>query len=111
MPLIQSGKLRGLAVNSSRRVPGIDLPTMVEAAHIPEFDTATVWGVFLPAGAPQHIVARLESWFDEIGKMESTKQFLANKYADSFQGGARELAEFLPKKNQERGGTAQAREN
>ena len=97
MPLIQSGKLRGLAVNSSRRVPGIDLPTMVEAAHIPEFDTATVWGVFLPAGAPQHIVVRLEFWFDEIGKMESTKQFLAKKYAAPFQGGAKELAEFLPK--------------
>jgi tripartite-type tricarboxylate transporter receptor subunit TctC len=97
VPLVKSGKLRGLAVNSGQRVPGIDPPTMAEAANIPEFDTAAVWGVFLPAGAPQHIVARLESWFEEIGKTNATQQFLANKHAASFPGGAKELAEFLPK--------------
>ena len=52
-----------LAVTSGQRVPGVDLPTMAEAANIPEFDIAPVWGVLLPAGAPQPIVARLESWF------------------------------------------------
>ena len=56
-----SGKLRGLAVTTGQRVPGVDLPTMAEAASIPEFDIAPTWGVFLPAGAPAPIVAQLES--------------------------------------------------
>ena len=67
-PLLQSGKVRGLAVTSGQRVPGVDLPTMAEAAGIPEFDIAPLWGVLLPAGAPAAIVARLESWFAEISQ-------------------------------------------
>ena len=50
-PLLQSGKVRGLAVTSGQRVPGVDLPTMAEAADIPEFDIAPVWGVLLPGGS------------------------------------------------------------
>lgn len=96
-PLIQSGKLRALAITPSRRVPGVDLPTMAEAAGIPEFDIAPTWGVLLPAGAPEPVVARLESWFAEIGKMESTRQFLANTNAAPYFGGAKQLAEFIPR--------------
>jgi tripartite-type tricarboxylate transporter receptor subunit TctC len=53
--------------------------------------------VFLPAGAPPHVVARLESWFAEIVMMDSTKAFLANTHGASYPGGAKALAEFLPK--------------
>jgi tripartite-type tricarboxylate transporter receptor subunit TctC len=96
-PLMQSGKVRALAVTSGQRVPGVELPTMAEAANIPEFDIAPTWGVLLPAGAPAPIVARLESWFAEIGKMETTRQFLANTHAAPFFGGAKQLADFIPK--------------
>ena len=96
-PLHSAGKLRGLAVTSGERVPGVNLPTMAEAANIPEFDIAPVWGVLLPAGAPQPIVDRLEAWFAAITKMEATRQFLANTNGASFPGGAKELAAFIPK--------------
>jgi tripartite-type tricarboxylate transporter receptor subunit TctC len=95
--LIQGGKLRGLAITSGKRVPGVDIPTMAEAAGIPEFDISPTWGVFLPAGVPQSIVARLESWFEQIVKMDSTKQFLARTYATSYPGDAKALAAFLPR--------------
>jgi tripartite-type tricarboxylate transporter receptor subunit TctC len=95
-PLIQGGKLHGLAITSGKRVPGVDLPTMAEAANIPEFDVSPTWGVFLPARAPQSVVARLESWFGEITKMDSTRQFLARTYARSYPGGPQALAAFLP---------------
>jgi tripartite-type tricarboxylate transporter receptor subunit TctC len=95
-PLLKAGKLRGLAVTTGQRVPGVDLPTMAEAANIPEFDIAPTWGVFLPAGAPQHIVARLESFFDQIVKMDATRQFLANTHGAPFPGDAKALAAFLP---------------
>jgi tripartite-type tricarboxylate transporter receptor subunit TctC len=96
-PLMQSGKVRGLAVSSGKRVPGVDLPTMAEAAEIPEFDIAPVWGVLLPAGAPAPIVARLEAWFAEISKMDATRKYIDQTHAAPFGGGAKALADFIPK--------------
>jgi tripartite-type tricarboxylate transporter receptor subunit TctC len=96
-PLLQGGRLRGLAVTSGERVPGVDLPTMAEAAGIPEFDVAPVWGVLLPAGAPAPVVAKLEAWFAEIVRMEDTRKFLAATHGASFPGGANDLAAFIPK--------------
>src|SRR3954465_3650162 len=96
-PLLQSGKGRGLAATSAQRVPGGDLPPGAEAAGTPEFDIAPLGGVLLPAGAPPAIVARLESWFAEISKMDATRQYLANTHAAPFPGGAKDLAAFIPK--------------
>jgi tripartite-type tricarboxylate transporter receptor subunit TctC len=94
--LLQSGKVRGLAVTSGQRVAGVDLPTMAEAADIPEFDIAPVWGVLLPAGAPAPIVGRLESWFTQISQMDVTRKYIASTHAAPFPGSAKALAEFLP---------------
>ena len=96
-PLLEGGKLRGLAMSSAQRAPGLDIPTMAEAAGIPEFDIAPVWGVLLPAGTPAPIVARLESWFAEISKMDETRKFMATTNAAPFPGGAKELAAVIPR--------------
>src|SRR6476661_3562257 len=96
-PLLQGGKVRGLAVTAGQRVPGVELPTMAEAAGIPEFDIAPVWGVLLPAGTPAPIVARLEAWFAEISKMDATRQYIASTNAAPFAGGSKQLADFIPK--------------
>ena len=96
-PLLQSGKVRGLAVSAGERVPGVDLPTMAEAADIPGFDIAPVWGVLLPAGAPPAIVAKLEGWFGEISRMDATQRYIASTHAAPFPGGAKDLADFIPK--------------
>ena len=110
-PLLQGGKVRGLAVTSGQRVPGVDLPTMAEAADIPEFDIAPVWGVLLPAGAPPPIVARLESWFAEISQMDATtaisRQHPRRAVSRRRQGPGR----FHSEGNQEVGRAGQAREN
>ncbi len=96
-PLRQSGKLTALAVTSGQRVPGVDIPTMAEAAGIPEFDIAPVWGVLLPAGAPAPVVSKLEAWFAEISRMDATQQYIASTHAAPFPGNAKALADFLPK--------------
>ena len=92
---MRAGKLRGLAITSPQRSSLIDLPTMAEAANIPEFDIAPWWGVFLPAGAPPHVVSRLEAWFNQIGTLEATKKYLAGNGAEVFPGNQKVLAEAL----------------
>jgi tripartite-type tricarboxylate transporter receptor subunit TctC len=60
-PHVKSGRLRGLAVTSAKRVPAFaDLPTVAEAG-VPGFDVSAWAGVIVPAGTPRAIVARLNA--------------------------------------------------
>jgi len=62
VPLVQSGKLRALAIAGARRVAELpDVPTMAEAG-LADMDTRLQWsGAFARAGTPPVIVARLEA--------------------------------------------------
>ena len=60
-PHVKSGRLRGLAVTSVKRVPAFaDLPTVAEAG-VPGFDVSAWAGVIVPAGTPRVTVARLNA--------------------------------------------------
>ena len=62
---IKGGKMRALAVTSTRRSPELaDVPTLAEAGF-PGLDMTTWYGVFAPAATPKEVVARLH---DEIMK-------------------------------------------
>jgi tripartite-type tricarboxylate transporter receptor subunit TctC len=66
MPLIQEGKVRGLAVLSVRRLAGLpNLPTMAEAG-VPDQESDTITGIVAPAGTPNEIVER---WQREIARI------------------------------------------
>ena len=90
--------MRALAVTSGQRVPGVDLPTMAEAAGIPEFDIAPVWGVLLPAGAPaadRRAAGSLVRRDQPDGRHPAS--IIASTHAAPFPGNAKALADFLPK--------------
>ncbi|WP_454907643.1 Bug family tripartite tricarboxylate transporter substrate binding protein [Variovorax gossypii] len=56
---VKSGKLRALAVSSTRRVPALpDTPTLGESG-LPGYNVVEWNGVFLPKGAPPDIVQKL----------------------------------------------------
>jgi tripartite-type tricarboxylate transporter receptor subunit TctC len=60
-PLIEAGELRALA-KLDRRTPTVlgDLPTLAEAANLPNLDDISVWlGLVGPAGMPTPIVDKL----------------------------------------------------
>ncbi len=92
---LRAGKLRALAITSGQRSTLLDLPTMAEAANIPGFDIAPWWAVFLPAAAPQAVVARLEAWFNQVVAMEATRKYLAGNGAEPLPGNAKFLADYL----------------
>ena len=59
MPHIKSGKMRALAVSSSRRVAQLpDVPTLTELGY-PDMEDYPWVGIFLPAGTPAEIAQRL----------------------------------------------------
>jgi tripartite-type tricarboxylate transporter receptor subunit TctC len=59
-PLVQAGKLRGLAVSGPRRSPVLpDLPAIAE--FYPGYEVTLWQGLFAPVGTPEPIMARLRS--------------------------------------------------
>ena len=59
MPMLQSGKLRPIAVGSIRRFPALpDVPTLDESG-LAGFDMSTINGLMAPAATPAAIVAKV----------------------------------------------------
>ena len=56
---IKGGKLRALAVATPQRVPGIDLPTLVEAG-VQGFEVTAWYAIYAPAGTPADVVNALQ---------------------------------------------------
>jgi tripartite-type tricarboxylate transporter receptor subunit TctC len=61
LPLVRSGKLRGLAVSSAKRIAAApELPTVAESG-LPGFDVVAWFGLFAPTGTPKPIIDRLST--------------------------------------------------
>ena len=74
LPLAQAGKLRALAVASSKRSAlAPDLPTMAESG-VPGFEITSWYGLAAPAGTPTAVIARLNA---EIGKAMQSSDVVA----------------------------------
>jgi tripartite-type tricarboxylate transporter receptor subunit TctC len=57
---VKAGKLRPLAVTSARRASALpDLPALAESPGFADYDLTTWWGLFVPAGTPEALVARI----------------------------------------------------
>jgi tripartite-type tricarboxylate transporter receptor subunit TctC len=69
LPHVKSGRLRGLAVTSSKRSDiAPELPTIAESGGLPGYEVQGWYGVFAPRGTPQRIVNALNSELDRYGK-------------------------------------------
>jgi tripartite-type tricarboxylate transporter receptor subunit TctC len=56
----KAGKIRGLAVTSTKRVPVVaELPTVNEALGIKDYELIAYFAVFAPAGTPAEVIAKL----------------------------------------------------
>ena len=68
---IKAGKLRALAVTSATRSTSLpDVPTVAESGY-KGFDVSTWYGLFVPAGTPKEVVARLNS---DVNKLLETAE-------------------------------------
>ena len=80
-PLVEDGKLRALAVSSSKRSPAMpNVPTLIESG-MQDFDVSIWFGLLAPAGTPKPIVDRLSREVIAILKLpEFQAQAVKNGY-------------------------------
>ena len=77
VPHIRSGKIKGLAVTTSSRVPAIpDVPTVAEVGY-PGFEALIWFGLVGPAKLPPDIVARLNAGIRSSMEGEDVKAKLS----------------------------------
>lgn len=60
LPQVKAGKVRGLAVTSTKRSPAVpELPTVNEALGLKDYELIAYFAMFAPAGTPPDVVAKL----------------------------------------------------
>jgi tripartite-type tricarboxylate transporter receptor subunit TctC len=57
---VKAGKLRPIAVTAAKRASALpELPAIAESPGFADYDLTTWWGLFVPAGTPEAVVARI----------------------------------------------------
>lgn len=60
LPQVKAGKIRGLAVTSTKRSPAVpELPSVNEALGLKDYELIAYFAAFAPAGTPPEIITKL----------------------------------------------------
>jgi tripartite-type tricarboxylate transporter receptor subunit TctC len=79
---VQGGRLRGLAVTTTKRVPSLpNVPTMIEAG-VPGYEFVLWSGVLGPANLPPSITQRLNTEFARVVQADEVKAIFSKLGAD-----------------------------
>lgn len=95
VPHIKSGRLRGLAVTSNRRAPALpEVPTVAESGF-PGFEDYTWVAVFLAAGTPAAIAAKINGDVNAFLAQADSRERLAALGFEPVGGSANAFASYL----------------
>lgn len=95
LPHVKTGKLRALAVTSTKRSPVVpDLPTISESG-LPGYEVINWYGVLAPAGTHKAIVARLNAEIVKIMNMADVKKRLSAVGIEAFSSTPARFAAFI----------------
>jgi tripartite-type tricarboxylate transporter receptor subunit TctC len=90
----RTGKLKPLAVGSAARSPAApEIPTVAEA--VPGFEYVTWYGLFVPAGTPRAIVARLNAAVVKSLTLPQLDQQLRQQGSEPRPSSPEETAQFM----------------
>jgi tripartite-type tricarboxylate transporter receptor subunit TctC len=94
-PLVQSGKVRGLAVTTARRFPAAaEFPTMAESG-IPGYEVSAWDAIFAPAGTPVQIIDRVNAAIRRALEDPEVAESLLKHGAQAIPGTPNELARHV----------------
>ena len=92
---IAAGKLRPLAVASTKRSSALpDVPSMAEAG-IPDFDTSLWFGLLAPAGTPRPVIDKLADTAQKAIHAPQTVATLAKQGFVPLEGGPEKFAAYI----------------
>ena len=99
---IRSGRVRALGVSTARRAGAMpELPTLAEAADLPDFDVAAWIGYAVPVGAPREAITRLAGEIQKAMQVPEFRERMLNAGLEPATASLEELPAFL-KREQER---------
>ncbi|AOB31346.1 hypothetical protein AKI39_12605 [Bordetella sp. H567] len=79
LPLVQSGRLRALAISTAQRSPAAPaIPTVAESG-VPGFDAATWFGVVAPKATPRAVVDKLSDAIHQAVNSPRLRQILQSQ--------------------------------
>ena len=97
LPLINAGKLKALGVTTAKRlVPLPNVPTIAESG-VPGYEAVNWYGVFVPAGVPKEIVAKLHADVVRVLKQPDVKDRFAGEGGEIVADTPEEFAAFVRK--------------
>ncbi len=95
MPMMKAGKLRALAVTSTRRSSVMpELPTVAESA-VPGYGVTGWYGMFVPAGTPAPVVTTLHDAVVKALKSKDVNERLSGEAAVPIGSSPQQFADFL----------------
>jgi tripartite-type tricarboxylate transporter receptor subunit TctC len=95
LPLIESGKLRALAVTSAKRLPQLpEVPTMTESGF-PGFVSTSWTGLLAPAHTPRAVIDKLNAQINEGLKTPELKAALARVSNEPVGGTPQDFANMI----------------
>jgi len=94
VPMMKSGKLRGLAMTTPKRVAALpDVPAMAEA--LPGFEIVGWYGIFGPAKMPKALVSRLHDEIVKVLQRQDVKDIIAGDGAEPVGNTPEEFRKYL----------------
>jgi tripartite-type tricarboxylate transporter receptor subunit TctC len=91
---VRAGKLHALGVASARRTPALPrVPTIAET--LPGFEASSWFGVFVPAGTPQAVIARLNADIAKVMARKDVQEPLMAQGYEALTGTPEELRGLL----------------
>ena len=103
MPHVKSGKLRALGVTSAKKSSAFPDLLTVSDAGLPGYEVTSWNGIFLPAGTPSNIVAKLNSEFNKILKTPSMRAKFAEVGYEPVGGTPEELNALVSRETEKWG--------
>ncbi len=95
LPHLKGGKITALGVSSAKRSPlAPDLPTIAEAG-IPGFEYATWYGMLMPAGTPNDVVARVHADAAKVLRTPQVQERLTTQGLDVYANSPAEFEAYL----------------
>jgi tripartite-type tricarboxylate transporter receptor subunit TctC len=95
LPLVQTGKIRAIAITSTTRSPLLpNLPTLAESGF-PGFESYTWFGIVVPTGTPPAVVNRLNAELGKVLQTDELKKRLDELGAEYAPNTPAEFGQFL----------------